>query len=535
MRTTPTTTVRALALLLTWMLCLAPLCAGATGEESGKIQALTISIVMQNPSAFFSPLTLRERDPLSVLNLCYDGLVELDDTERPMPGLASSWEAPVEGGSRWTFHLRPDVTFHNGQPLTAQDVCATLDHIFFTLAQYDEERKNSPLDAEERGVYGNLNAYISGWRALDDSTVEITAARKYYGLLSAMTFPVLPASEVANQCPSGTGPYKIEVYEPGDRILLSSNSKWWNGRPPSVLNVMATIYPDTEKALAAFDAGEVTTTMTRSLSATRYSGSMRSFSIPYRTRQVEMLLMHQKSKMLGDEVVRRAIISAIDRTALTRQVYQNMAVPVTTPIQPGTWLYDESATQDSYDPEGARKLLDDNGWIQNSEGIRSKTVGGDQQVLSLRLFTSEEPGNSVRRSAAELISEMLSEVGIKVTITPYTHQELKGLLQEGNFDLALCGINFDVVPDAGFLLMSGLISNYCRYSSEPMTSLFNDMRKQSVEADYRKSMSAMQHQFVSDAPFMCLYARTGALLTRETFTNVTILRELDLFRGIESW
>ena len=523
--------LRACACLLAFLLAGMPPCALASTSDVIAAQSLTLAIVADE-NMVLSPLSLRQRDPLSVLALCYEGLIALDDAEHPEPALAESWEPPRGNGSKWVFHLRPNVTFHNGKPLTAHDVCATLDYIF-ALGGYDEDRK-SALPEEERGVHGNLVAYISGWQALDDLTVEITAARRYYGLLNAMTFPVLPAEEVGQAAPSGTGPYRIAEYTPGERIWLTAWRGWWQV-PPTTQNIMANIYPDTEKALAAFDAGRVDATMTRSLSATRYAGSMRSFSLNYRTRQVEMLLMHNadRNKILAEEKVRRAVMLAIDRSALVRQAYQNMATPVTTPIAPGTWVYDESANRDGYDPAAARALLEECGWKLNSEGVRVRASGSTVTELRLRLLTYEEPGNSVRRSAATSIQEMLEQVGIITSLQVSPYESVKSRLSSGDFELVLCGMNLDVVPDQGFLLMSGI--NYCRYRSEAMTKLIQNWRKQVDEQDYRNALSEIQHLFATEVPFGCLYYRTGALLTRQTFTDVRDIRELELLRGIEAW
>ncbi|MDR3051362.1 MAG: peptide ABC transporter substrate-binding protein [Oscillospiraceae bacterium] len=512
------------------LLALAALLPGPALAASHGLTSLTVGIVAEERMVL-SPLTVRERDPLNILALCYEGLVSLNDDEYPEPCLAESWDAPQGNSDRWIFHLRPGVTFHNGKPLTANDVCATLDYIF-QLGGYDADRK-SELPVEERGVWGNLIAYVSSWQAIDEATVQITATRRYFGLLNAMTFPILPAEEVANAMPAGTGPYRIEEYEPGERIWLSASSTWWKPAP-AVANIVAYIYRDLDDVLNAFDLGQVDMAATRSMSATRYSGSMRSFSMNYRTRQLEVLLM-QHTGLLAQEYLRRAIMCAIDRSRLVRQVYQDMATPVNTPIAPGTWLYDESATQEEYDPAQARALLEQNGWLLGSDGKRSKSVDGVPTELSLRLFTYEEPGNSVRRSAAATIQEMLGEVGITCRLSSLSYSDTKLRLEKGGFDLVLGAINLDVVPDPGFMLMSGYATNYCRYNSENMTKLIKSMRIAVSDEAYRAAMREVQHQFVMDAPFMCLYFRNGALLTRQTFTDARSLREMELLRGIEVW
>lgn len=507
--------------------------AGASSNAVHNMTSLTVAVV-GGEDANLSPLTSRERDLHSLMALSYEGLVSLDDSERPTPCLAEEWTAPGDNSKRWVFRLRSGVTFHNGKPLTSADVIATLDYIL-ALGQYDEKR-GSDLPREERGVYANLmEAYVTSWKALDEMTVQITASRPYYGFLNAMTFPILPAEEVGNPLPSGTGPYRIAQYEPGDRMWLSAWQGWWNPIP-NVQNIVATIYPNTERALEAFDAGQADVTMTRSLTATRYTGSLRSFSLPYATRQLETLMMHHNEKkgILRDETVRRAIISAIDRTALVRQIYQGMATPASTPIMPGTWLYDMSAMEEGYDPATARALLEDAGWTLNINGIRERFVNGAPTLLQLNILTYEEPSGGVRQSTANAIADMLRQVGIETTVTVSSYGRVKERLEAGSFELALCGMNLDVVPDPGFMLLR-IDSNYSRCGTDTMIELIKNMRSQASEAGYKRAVSELQHQFASEAPFMCLFFRNGALLTRDTFSNVSVLRELELFRGVESW
>ena len=522
------TWVIGLALLAVWLM---PGTAGAAGGAYHGLTSLTVAAVA-GEDAHLSPLTSRDRDMHSLMALCYEGLVALDDDGYPVPALAS-WTAPTDG-RRWLFHLRTDVTFHNGKPLTSADVVATLNYIR-ELGQYDDKGA-SRLPREERGVHANLiEAYVSSVTAMDTYTVQITGSRAYFGLLSAMTFPILPAEEVASALPPGTGPYRIAEYEPGDRLWLTA----WSGyrRPAAnVSNIVALIYPNIDKALEAFDAGAADVAMTRSLAATRYTGSLRSFTMTYSTRQLELLLMHHRERkgILRDDNVRRAIMAAIDRTALIRQVYQGMATLADTPVQPGSWLYDGTATQEPYNESRAIQLLEQSGWELNAAGVRERFIDGTPTPLKLSLLTYEEPTGGVRQSTANAIAEMLRKVGIDCTVTVWSHTRVRERLAAGNFDLVLCGMNMDVVPDPGFMFL-GLDTNYSRYRSNTMDELIKNMRAQTDEDNYKRAMSEVQHQFVADAPFMCLYFRTGSLLTRDTFSDVRVLRELELFRGIEAW
>ena len=117
---------------------LLPGAAGATGTVYHNLLSLTVAAVgSEDPN--LSPLTCRDRDMHSLMALCYEGLVALDDDGRPVPALAERWDPPTDSNRRWTFHLRTDVVFHNGEPFTSADVVATFNRIF-ELGQYDDKR-----------------------------------------------------------------------------------------------------------------------------------------------------------------------------------------------------------------------------------------------------------------------------------------------------------------------------------------------------------------------------------------------------------
>ena len=174
------------------------------------------------------------------------------------------------------------------------------------------------------------------------------------------------------------------------------------------------------------------------------------------------------------------------------------------------------------------------GWTPNEAGVLERFIDGSPTPLRLNLLTYEEPTGGVRQSAANTIADMLRVVGIDCSVSIASFGRVKERLSKGNYDLVLCGMNLDVVPDPGFMLL-GIDTNYARYRDDTMDSLIKNMRSQTSESGYKQALSEVQQQFVADAPFMCLYFRTGVLLTRDTFSDVRVLRELELFRGIEAW
>ena len=512
-------------ILLMLALCPAP----APAEPADY---LSCAIVATDDLAL-RPLELNQRDVVSVLDLVYEGLFAMDDNYMPQPELAYSYEF-VNNGQRLKITLRDDVTFHNGQKLTAHDVIATLDYIY-ELSGFDKDL-NSPYELADRGLYYSTFYSIKAWEAQDDYTLLLTLRRQSFGSLYALTFPILPASEVANDMPSGTGPYRYDGYERGSAIWLAVNPTWWK-RTPYIKNIRANIYSDAEKALSAFDAQNVDIAMTRSINASRYSGSLNSFSLSARTRQLEVLLVNRaykyfKSDEDGKNLVRDAVNYAINRSELISSVYQGMATIAYTPVPTGTWLSNETTINDIYDPLMAESLLDQAGWKMADDGKRYRN---GEKMEDFRILVYDEPGSTVRTNAANKIVEQLAAVGIPAYVATWSRDNVIGKLQVADYSLALCAFNFDIGPDPGFTIASTGSCNYTRYRSDDMNDLLGQLRSSVGSADYQNAMSLIQDQFEQDKPYICLYWRSGALLSRQAFTDARDIRELELLRGIESY
>ncbi len=473
------------------------------------------------------PLVPVERDMLSVYNLVYESLIYLDDDYMPQGKLAQSWNVS-SNGKTWTFYLRPGVVFSDGTPLTAQDVVAS--------AQYILDRANDK-NTTDSGFYSNLKYFVSSISASDDSTVVVkTSKRPSFGLLYAMIFPVVPASMVDADNPPGTGPYVINTFIAGDYAWLQANTNWWQSQP-QVQQIMFSFHDTQKGVIDSYEYARVDAVFSRSIAAAQYRTGTNSLSISYRTNQLECLLMNNSAPELTKEV-RIAIRYVIDVNKIVSGVYSGMVTPTNLPFYPGTWTYNDSLS--SYfvvNLVEARRLLEEAGWGDSDEDGVLDRMGADGKLvrLHLRFYVYEEAENDVRVEAANQIADMLSAVGIDTTVETMTMANVKERLNAGSYDLALVSFAMDPCPDPGFMLMRGNTGNYTRYRSEPMTEMFEELRKETTQSGYQQKLWQIQSKFAEDCPFVCLYWRMGNVLSRYMYTTVRDVREYELLRGIETF
>ena len=507
--------IKAAALLLILALC-CPAAKATTMDSYLSLGMISVKTTSLNP------LTSEEREFQSLTALIYEGLFSLSDDYMPQPCLALECN-PTDDGKRWSIRLRQNAVFHNGSPCTAYDVEATINEIL-------------RLAAEGKGQYNQLQYIISSVSVNTADSLVIAVKRPYYGVRFALTFPILPKDQVQSTQPSGTGPFKVDKFTPASELQLSANESWWGG-PLAVKEINVTFRATNRELIADYENNRVDAAITRSASAGQYQTGLTNLNITYRTRQLETLLLNHSASAfpLNNQLVREAIRYAIDFDAICNTVYMGMATRTDTPMPPGTWMYEDSDVY-QYNPEKAKKLLAQAGWERDmdGDGVLNQVVDEKMKRLRLRLYVYEEQDNSVRVQVAGLIKDYLAAVGIEVGIETYSFATVAERLKARNFDMAIAAFQMDVVPDPGFMLISGNTGNYCGYKSTAMDDLFKKLRQERDFENYRQLLWDIQDQFAADCPFICMWYRCGALLTRKVFTTVRDVREPEILRGIES-
>ena len=286
----------------------------------------------------------------------YDPLVTLDVEGRLVPALAESWEQRDERS--WIFHLRPGVTFHDGEAFDAESVR-------FTIERLLDPASASPIRAQ-------LEA-IERVETPDAQTVLIVTKQPFAPLIPELTQLMMIPKEhtervgfaaLADQ-PNGTGPYRFAERVRGERIVLDAHPGFW-GAAPLTNRLELRRVADTFSRMASVRAGEVdlaTDVPVEQVETLTNAG----ISVVGRPGIQSLYVRLQARKPPLDDVrVRRAVAHAVDVDQIVAAIYGGRARRLTGPYPPEVFAYDAAASLPSYDPDLARALLRDAGVMEGT-------------------------------------------------------------------------------------------------------------------------------------------------------------------------
>ena len=371
----------------------------------------------------------------------YDGLVRFDENMNPVPDLAESWEVS-EDGLVYTIKLRQDVQFHDGTPMTADDVIFTAQ---LTLDEAVGSAYRSKFIIDGEPVV---------WEKVDDYTVTATLPAPSSSFLAKLSradeifFCILPkhllegvedmTTAAFNQNPVGTGPFKFVEFKADDRLVLDAHDAYHQGQP-GVARVVRLALPNEQSALAALKAGEIDVTTLNEAGNVKAADEDENITVyRYNSNWVFAARFNLAHPILQDIKVRKAIAHAIDRENLVKAVISPTAVVGNSPISYG-WAANPNVTVYEFDMEKANQLLDEAGWSSGSP--RQK----DGQ--SLKLGLTIDPGYGAPDLAAG-IQALLSQVGIEIEILQPEAATLETtVFQDKQFDIYLGWQGFGVDPD----------------------------------------------------------------------------------------
>ncbi len=467
--------------------------------------------------------------------LVFSGLTRLGPDGTVLPDLAESWDIS-DDGLTYTFHLRPRVTWHDGEPFTADDVV-------FTYAAIQDPNFRGGPELEE--LFRSLSV-----AKIDDETVEIRLMQPFAPVLAHLSVGILPAhllksldadalySGPFNQEPVGTGPFRLTNIS-SERAVLDANPSYYFGEP-NIRRFELRFYPDEPSLLTALKDGEVQGAFFRSSlkSEDRWfleaNSNWQVLHLPSTTSTV--LYFNVGTPPLQDRKIRQALAHAVDRVGFIANVLEGQAVPANSPIPVGTWSYSPVLDRYTYDLAEAARLLDEEGWIMQPNGIRAK----NGQEMRLSIITNED---SQRLAIAQAIGQTWTALGIPTEVSAQGPTTLlRDFLTPRLFLVALYGFDGGPDPDPYPAYHSSQAapggSNLSGFSN-PDADLLLQTARQTTDTGARMTLyRQFQEVFANEVPSLPLYHRTFTYVIGRHLQGVgqpVLFNSSSRFSNVREW
>lgn len=428
-------------------------------------------------------------------SLIFDGLVSRDADNRLVPGLATALPVLSADGRTVTAKLRDGVLFHDGTALTAQDVVFTYQAV---LDPKVDSTLRSDLDMVESVT------------APDAATVVFRLRHPYAPFLQRLTLGIVPSKLLSgqdintagfNRKPVGTGPYAVESWTPGDRLVLTANERYFAGRPANNRVVVAFVADDNVRAqrmrAGEFDAAELPPKLASGFDSDTTYRVQRVPTADYRG-----VMLPTGNPVLADSAVRRALNLAVDRSAMVSGILGGAGEPAFGPIPPTSEFADPAVVgAPTADPTAAAALLDAAGWTPGPNGVRIKD--GRPARFTLMYPASD----TLRKDLALAVTADAKKIGIEVTPAGLTWDAIDPRMKS---DALLMGYGTPYDPDfVSYKLFGSKFAgqgyfNPGSYRSEAVDRALQNGRDQIDPAQRKAAYAQFQQQLAADVPWLFL-------------------------------
>ena len=436
----------------------------------------------------------------------FGGLVTIDPELNVVSDLAESWDISPDG-LVYTFRIRPDATFHNGKPVTAEDVLWSLERATDPLTEAPNvDQYLGDIVGVDAKLQGDA-LEISGVRVINEHTVEITIDESKSFFLAKMTYPTAFVLDQENieanpkswfREPNGTGPFKMSEYKVGETLILSRHDGYHLGaaKLAEVEMILSggtsmLMYENDEIDIAGVGLSDLDRLLdsTHSLNAELLQASP-SFSVQYIGLNVD-------EPPLDDLNVRKALNLAIDKREIATIVLGDQVVPATGILPPGFPGFNSSVSGYEFDPEEAKRLL-----------LASKYGDDLGNMPPITITTPGSFGANVSLDMEVILAMWEKNLGIKTEFQQTEFATFLKDLHKGRFQMFDIGWIADYPDPENFLdilFYSDSSNNHTNYNNPDVDALLEQARIERDETMRFSIYNEVEQTILDDAPWIPLW------------------------------
>jgi peptide/nickel transport system substrate-binding protein len=487
------------------VLFLLALCAWSlAGCQGGRPSPQTVTMLIESSPTSLDPRIGVDAQSEHIGSLIFDSLVHKDAHFNLQPWVATSWETPDP--LTYRFHLRTDVRFHNGQPLTAGDVKYTLDSM-----------RNGTVITAKAAAF----AQIEHIDAPDAATVVIHLNRPDAALLWNLSdggFGIVPAGSGRDFAfhPVGSGPFRFVSQRQDNDVVLARNENSWQPRP-AIEGIRFNVVPDAitralelEKGSADVCINCLTADMVYALAK---RSSLQVEDVP--GTNLNYISFNTQDSVLRDLRVRQAIAYSINRPLIIRSLWRDRAQLAESLLPQQHWAWTGDLQQYPYDPAKANALLDEAGWKRGRDGVRFR--------LAMKTSTDE-----TSRLLALILQQQLRQAGIALEVRSFEFATFYSDISKGAFQmytLRWLGGNED--PDIFHYAYDSRMfpphgANRGRYANAELDALIREAAMSGDQAKRRTDYVKVQQILAAELPSINLWYLDAVLVHTRRLRNIQI-------------
>lgn len=515
--------------------------AKAEGSADGNAQENTasqgqkiVTMAMTAPWDTLIPFNTTNANTDAVLELIFDKLIVVKADGSFKPRLADSWSMDDETHTKITFNLNKNAKWHDGQPVTADDVVYTAELMSNPDISVARRSKVAPFAGTEDGI--RVEGEEFGVKAIDANTVEFTLKdptnldymldimfRDFYILLKHCLEDIPVKDMLAAdfwKAPIGSGPCIYESEISGERVEFTAN-KDYHINAPEFDRFVVKIVP-ASNLLSGLMNGEIDIVAGAGIGNIPLNDwDMAGQQENLTTEAVESLgyqYLSCNTKNIPQEV-RQAVNMAINRDALVNNLMKGEGVPAPGPLAPSHRYFNEELLPIPYDVDKAKQMVEESGFDT------SKTY---------RLNVSK--GNEVREKSAPMIQQDLAKIGINVEIITTDHPTLLSTARKGEYDFALIGSGGS--PDPGESVMNvtpGHLNNFSQNEDPSLGEVGRKGLNQFSFEDRKPYYDEYQMMLREQCPFVWLYFQKDLVAYNKKISNVCFEDYSLLNRSVWEW
>lgn len=475
------------------VVALAVACGGEKGTKGGGggrgTAADGLVIAFDNSPTNLDPRVGNDSASGRIGDMVYAGLIKSSASGDYDPDIAEKWETPDD--RTIVFHLRQNVKFHDGRPLTSKDVKFTYDSLM-------AEGFTSP----KKSGY----ATVASIETPDPYTVIFKLKEPNGGMLDNLTLGIVPEGADANTFktrPIAAGPYKVVDYQTDDRVELEAFDQYFGGAP-AIKKVVCRIIPDATTRVLEMRRGSVNFEI-NNIPTDAVQGFQKEpdWKVDIQPGSVyQYLAFNLKDPILKKKEVRQAIAHAVDREQIVRDLLRGYGTVTETMFPQSHWARAENLTTHEYNIEKAKQLLD-------QAGQRDPDGDGPKPRFTLSYKTSTDVEANQQ---AEMIQQMLKKVGIDVQIQSNEFGTFYEDIQNGRFQMFSLRRTGIADPDFYYVIFHSASmppegQNRGYYVNPEVDRLIVEGRS-TFDREKRKAAYAKIQQIVADdLPYLSLYSR----------------------------